>query len=232
MSEAIVTGISSMATRALLAELAPLCAPPGTQVRFESVGGVDAARRVAEGEPFDLVVLAADAMDKLMLAGHLRPGTLQPLADSPMAIAARAGVPPPDVRTAEALRAAVLRADRIGYSTGPSGVALMALFERWGITAALQGRLVQARPGLPVASLVAGGEVTLGFQQLSELLGVPGVDVLGAMPPGLEIVTTFSGAVGARSTQAALAARALGWLASERAAPVVERVGMRRAVRG
>lgn len=207
-----ITGISSMATRGLLAELAPRCAPPGTTLQFESTGGVDAARRVAEGEAFDLVVLAADAMHKLMQAGHLQPGTLRPLADSAMAIAARSGVPAPDIGSEAALREAVLGAERIGYSTGPSGVALMALFERWGVPPALQGRLVQARPGVPVASLIASGEVALGFQQRSELMGVQGVDVLGDMPPGLEIVTTFSGAVAARSTQPQAAAQALAGL--------------------
>lgn len=212
MNEVKLTGISSMATRQLLVALAPRCAPAGAPLQFESIGGVEAARRVAEGEAFDLVVLAADAMDKLMAAGHLQPGTLRPLADSAMAVAAPAGRPAPAIDTADALQAAVLQAERIGYSTGPSGVALMSLFERWGVMGLLQGRLVQARPGVPVASLIASGEVGLGFQQRSELLGVPGVQVLGDMPPGLEIVTTFSGAVAARSPQPLLAARALGRL--------------------
>lgn len=226
MNEVIVTGISSMATRTLLAELAPLCAPSAASVQFESTGGVDAARRVAAGEGFDLVVLAADAMDKLMQAGHLQPGTLRPLATSAMAIAARTGEPIPDVCSEPALREAVLRAGRIGYSTGPSGVALMALFERWGVVAELQDRLVQARPGVPVASLVASGEVALGFQQRSELLGVQGVDVLGDMPPGLEIVTTFSGAVGMRSRHPQDAAQVLAGLCADGTAEVKRRLGM------
>ncbi len=210
-----------------MSELATRCAPAGSSLQFESVGGVDAARRVAAGEAFDLVVLAADAMDKLLAAGHLLPGTLRPLVDSPMAIASREGPARPDVGSAAALREAVLQAPSIGYSTGPSGVALMALFERWGVMAALRDRLVQARPGVPVASLIAGGEVSLGFQQRSELLGVAGVQVLGDMPSGLEIVTTFSGAVAARSTHVDLARQVLVQLASEQAAAVAERVGMR-----
>lgn len=226
MSEVLLTGISSMATRQLLAELAPACAPPGTRLQFESTGGVDAARRVAAGEAFDLVVLAADAMDKLMAAGHLQPGTLRPLVDSAMAIASPAGQPAPEVGSEAALREAVLGAGRIGYSTGPSGVALVALFERWGVMQALQGRLVQARPGVPVASLIASGEVALGFQQRSELLGTDGVQVLGDMPPGLEIVTTFSAAVGARSAQGAAAAQALDALVADRTADAKRRLGM------
>lgn len=227
MSAALsLVGISSMATRQLLAELAPRCAPVGSTLQFESVGGVDAARRVAEGEAFDLVVLAADAMDKLMTAGHLQPGTLRPLVDSPMAIAARAGAPAPDVGSEAALREAVLQAPRIGYSTGPSGVALMALFERWGVMDTLRERLVQARPGVPVASLVASGEASLGFQQLSELINQPGVHVLGEMPAGVQITTTFSGAVAARSAQPALAAQALQTLAGPAAEAVALRLGL------
>ena len=227
MSAALsLVGISSMATRQLLAELAPRCAPVGSTLQFESVGGVDAARRVAEGEAFDLVVLAADAMDKLMAAGHLQPGTLRPLVDSPMAIAAREGAPVPDLGSEAALREAVLQAPRIGYSTGPSGVALMALFERWGVMEPLRARLVQARAGVPVASLVASGEASLGFQQLSELINQPGVRVLGEMPAGVQITTTFSGAVASASARPEAALQALTALASSAIAEVAKRLGL------
>lgn len=213
-----------MATRALLAELAPAC--PGPALRFESVGGVDAARRVAGGEPFDLVVLAADAIAALAAGGHVAAGSARPLAESPMAIAARAGSAPPVVASADLLREAVLRAKRVGCSTGPSGVALKALFERWGLAAALEARLVQAPPGVPVGALIADGRVELGFQQLSELQGLDGVAVLGTMPPGLEIVTTFGVAVGARSRDPRAAQAALAWLCGGAAAGAIRRHGM------
>ena len=222
----VLTGISSMATRGVLAELARACPLDGLELRFESTGGVEAARRVAAGDAFDLVVLAADAMDQLAAARHLLAGSLQAIANSPMAIAARAGSPQPDVGSDVALRDAVLQARRIGYSTGPSGVALMALFDRWGIVRMLDGRLLQARPGVPVGALIADGSVDLGFQQLSELLNVAGIEVLGLMPAGLEIVTTFSGAVGARSTQAAQARQALSFLCSDAAAEAKRHHGM------
>ncbi|MFC5870655.1 substrate-binding domain-containing protein [Aquincola agrisoli] len=215
-----------MATRQLLADLARRHPLGDVEWQIESTGGVEALRRVADGEAFDLVVLAAEAMARLASAGHLLPGSLAPLAASPMAIASRAGAPAPDVHSAEALRTAVLAAPRIGYSTGPSGTALMALFERWGLTEVLQGRLVQARPGVPVGSLVAEGAADLGFQQLSELLHVPGLTLLGPMPPGLEIITVFSGAVGARSTRPALAQQALDFLASPAALDAKRRHGM------
>lgn len=204
-----------MATRHWLAAVAEQGAIAGMPVvALESVGGVDAARRVAAGEPFDLVLLAQDAMQRLMEAGHLQPGTLTGVLRSPMAVAAPAAGARPDVATEAALRAAVAAAAEagqgIGWSTGPSGAHLQALLQRWG----LAPPLVQAPPGVPVAALLARGEVALGFQQLSELAGVPGVAVLGTLPPGAAQDTVFAGAV-ARSARCPDAAwRWLDWIAS------------------
>ena len=193
--------ISSMATRQVLAELANLCrAAHGTEVQIESVGGVDAARRVEAGEAFDLVFLASDAVDKLAAGGHLVAASRRAIVDSSVAIAVRAGAAVPDVSSEEALRRAVLAARAIGYSTGPSGTALIKLFERWGVADTLKERLVQARAGVPVGTLVASGEVEIGFQQLSELMHLDGITLLGGMPPGLEITTTFTGALATRAT--------------------------------
>jgi len=88
----------------------------------------------------------------------------------------------------------VRTAPRIAYSTGPSGTALMALFERWGIAGEIGSRLVQAPPGVPVASLLARGEAELGFQQLSELIGFEGIALIGPLPPEVQITTVFSAA--------------------------------------
>lgn len=195
-------GISSMATRLLLAELAAAYRhATGVAIEIESVGGVDAARRVATGEAFDVVILAADAIDKLVAGGSVLPGSRADLVRSSVAIAVREGAKAPDVSTEAALRQAVLDASTLGYSTGPSGNALLKLFEVWGIADALRGRIVQAAAGIPVAQLVADGQVELGFQQASEMLTAPGIQVIGAMPPGTEIVTTFSGGVCAASSR-------------------------------
>jgi len=203
-----LTGICSMATRQFLADVADAWRHSGVEVAFESVGGVEAARRVQDGETFDVVVLAAEAIDKLIAAGRIVAGSKTDLARSAVAIAVRAGAPRPAIDTEAALREAVLSARTIGYSTGPSGDALRKLFERWGIAEAIGPRVVQAPPGVPVGMLIARGDVALGFQQLSELMHLEGIDVIGPMPPGLEIVTTFSGGVCTASTQAD-AARAL-----------------------
>ena len=207
--------ISSMATRALLAELAAAArAQRGIVVGVESVGGVDAARRVAAGEAFDLVVLASDAIDKLIAAGHLLAGSRVDLVRSDVSVAVRAGAIKPDLSSEESLRAAVLAAPTLGYSTGPSGSALLKLFERWGIAPTVAPRLVQAPPGVPVAALVARGEVALGFQQLSELLNVPGIEIVGPLPAPVRIVTTFSGALGVAGAQAEAARALLDFMAS------------------
>ena len=224
-----LTGISSMATRQVLADVADAWQRCGGEVAFESVGGVEAARRVQDGETFDVVVLAAEAIDKLIATGRILANSKTDLARSAVAIAVRAGAPRPAIDTEAALREAVLSARTIGYSTGPSGVALHQLFERWGIAEAIGPRLVQAPPGVPVGTLIARGDVELGFQQLSELMNVEGIDVVGSMPPGLKIVTTFSGAVCATSTQPDAARALLDFIRSPAADEAKRRHGMQPA---
>jgi len=222
-----IKGISSMATRAVLAELAAAFEErSGQAVRIESVGGVDAARRVQAGEDFDLVVLAADAIDKLIAGRHLLAGSRFDLVRSGVAVAVRTDAPRPDIGSEAALRETVLAARSIGYSTGPSGVQLARLFERWGIAERLAGRIVQAPPGVPVGSLVAAGEVELGFQQLSELMALPGISVLGPLPPAIQIVTTFSAGIGVRSTLGDRLLSLLDFMASPACAETIRQHGM------
>ena len=230
-----LTAISSMATRAVLAELAAdFEARTGVAVAIESVGGVDAAKRVAAGEAFDVVLLASDALDKLVAAGHVQPGRVD-FVNSPVAIAVPAvaagavgpdNPPLPEVSTEAALKAAVQAAATVGYSTGPSGQHLMRLFERWGLADALAARTVQAQPGVPVGSQVASGEVALGFQQLSELQGMAGITVLGLLPPECAFITTFSGGVATASQQPALARAFLAHLNTPDTAATKQRHGM------
>ncbi|PIF27800.1 molybdate transport system substrate-binding protein [Acidovorax sp. 56] len=222
-----IKGISSMATRQVLAELVALYAQQSSdRVGIESVGGVDAAKRVQAGEPFDVVILASDAIDKLVAAGHVSAPSKVDLVHSGVAVAVQAGAPVPDIGSEDALRAAVLAAPSISYSTGPSGVALAQLFERWGIAQEIAPRIVQAPPGVPVGTLVARGEVALGFQQLSELLHVPGITLVGPLPAAIQITTTFSAGVGAASAQPAAAQALLAFMASPQAADAKRRQGM------
>lgn len=221
--------ISSMATRGVLAELARAASTAGlAELSIESVGGVDAARRVAEGEAFDLVFLADGALRRLAAAGHVDAATLTPLLVSQVAVAvpAEGVVAASDSQglafeDAAALRDALLGATRIGYSTGPSGTALVEMIAGWGLTDQLGDRLVQARPGVPVARLLAQREVDLGLQQLSELAGQPGIRVLGILPPDCAIVTVFAGAVAATSSELSSGLEVLRYFSSAAATPIV-----------
>jgi molybdate transport system substrate-binding protein len=225
-----IKAISSMATRQVLAELAQAWEQrSGDPVAIESVGGVDAAKRVQAGEAFDAVFLAADAIDILEAAQRVLPSSKVALFRSPVAIAVRAGSAHPDIATEAALQRAVLNAETIGYSTGPSGVALLKLFERWGIAGELKERIVQAPAGVPVGSLVASGQVALGFQQLSELMHVGGIEVVGPMPDPVQIVTTFSAGICAASTQPDAVRRLLDFMGSPDTADVKRRHGMEPA---
>jgi molybdate transport system substrate-binding protein len=225
-----ITGISSMAMRHVLTELSDAYERrSGQAVAIVSAGGVDAARRVADGEAFDFVVLAANAIDKLAADGRVDPESRTDLARSPVAIAVAAGATRPDVCSEPAIRDAVLRARSIGYSTGPSGEHLVGLFKRWGIADLSAPRIVQAPPGVPVATLVARGDVELCFQQLSELMDVPGVDVIGLLPPEIQLTTVFAAAVCRTSSCPVDAAALLSFLASSEAAAAKRRHGMEPA---
>lgn len=216
-----------MATRQVLAELgAAWQERSGRPVAIESVGGVDAARRVQAGEPFDVVILASDAIDKLMAAGCVEAGSKVDLVRSGTSVAVPGGAPLPDIGSEEAVRAAVLAAPSISYSTGPSGVALARLFERWGIAGQVKDKIVTPPPGTPVGSLVAKGEVALGFQQLSELIHVQGLQIVGPLPPAIAIDTIFSGAVCKGSAQAGAVREMLAFMASPEAQSAKERQGM------
>jgi molybdate transport system substrate-binding protein len=225
-SIAPLRAISSMATRQMLAELFAMHqARTGQPIELQAVGGVDAAQRVQAGEAFDVVILGSDALDKLTAGGHVLPGRVD-LVNSGVAVAVREGAPLPDLSSPESVKAAVLAAPSLGYSTGPSGTALVELFKRWGIFEAVQPRLVQARPGVPVGSLVASGEVALGVQQLSELIHVQGITIAGPLPPEVQIHTVFSAGIARTSTRADAVRALLAFLSSPETRAAKQRQGM------
>jgi molybdate transport system substrate-binding protein len=219
-------GISSMATRLLLAELAAAYRKAtGQAVAIESVGGVDAAKRIRAGESFDFAVLASDALRQLETDGHLIAGSIVNIVESPMAMAVRAGESLPETLDEAAVRAAMARAGSIGISTGPSGGHVVKLARDWGLEDQVKERIVQAKPGIPVAKLIADGEVEIGFQQLSEMLGAPGIEV-ALMPESLQPKTVFAAGLCTAATHTDAARAFIAYLASAETAETKRRHGM------
>lgn len=222
--------ISSMATRELLAEMVSLYErESGQSIVSEAAGGVDVAKRVQAGESVDVVVLAANAIDKLISDHKVLAGSRVDLVRSGIAVAIKQGSEALDIRSEDAVKNAVKLARTLSYSTGPSGVYLEKMFERWGILEAIRPRIVVPPPGVPVASLVASGSVELGFQQLSELMNVPGVRVVGPLPPAIQSMTTFSGGIATACGDPAAARALLDFMASPALSELKQRQGMEAA---
>ncbi|MFE2323306.1 substrate-binding domain-containing protein [Streptomyces sp. NPDC059385] len=225
-----ISGLSSMATRPILADLSEHIRPAhGITVRFESAGGVEIARRVREGAAADLIVLADGALAELEREGHLLKGTLRPLWVSQVVAAVPQGTPRPSLGSEPDLRAALLSAKKIAYSTGPSGTALVDLIARLELADMLQDRLVQAPPGVPAGTLLSSGRADLAFQQHSELMDLPGIVVIGPLPGDTAISSTFSAGVLATSAQPGLAREVLELLGSDAASKTARARGMRMA---
>ncbi len=188
--------ISSMATRQVISDLIQLFEKKSKyKVKLESVGGVNAKNRVEAGEPFDIVILASSALNNLIVSGKVVSDSKVNIVKSGIAIAVSEHSQAIDISNERAVKQAVLNANSIGYSTGPSGTYLIDLFGRWGILEQIQERLVQAPAGIPVGGLVANREIDIGFQQLSELLQLEGIKILGSLPEEIQKMTCFSAGI-------------------------------------
>ncbi len=151
--------------------------------------------RLARGEHADVVIMVGDALTSLEKAGRTQPDSRRELADSPIGVVVKAGAPLPAIRSADQLRAALLAAPSVAYSDSASGRYVSStLFHRLGIDEAMQSK-AQMVERIPVASEVAKGRYAIGFQQVSELLPVPGVTFVGELPDNLQYITRFAGAV-------------------------------------
>ena len=216
-----------MAMRGVLAETCEAWQRrSGRRIAVQAVGGVDALHRVQAGEAFDFVVLAADAIARLAGEARVDAASVTDLARSAIVVAVRTGAPHPDVSSEAAVRDAVRGAHAVGCSTGPSGRHLRSLVERWRRDDATAPRLVEAPPGVPVATLIARADVDIGFQQASELMHAPGVDIVGPLPQEIQAVTVFSAAVCIVSQRRADASALLAFLASAECDAAKRRHGM------
>ncbi len=216
-----------MATRQLLADLSQAFEQTVPwHLEIESMGGVDAARKVRGGAAIDVIVLASNVMEQLENEGWIIPGTRADVVRSGVAVAVRSGLPHPAIASEADVKEAILAGGTISYSSGPSGDHLKRLFERWGIADAIADRTVEAKPGVPVGQLVARGDADLGFQQLSEFLDVDGIDIVGPLPDGIQTTTVFTAGVGTRSAHPDGARAFVAYLVSPQTQAVKRQRGM------
>jgi molybdate transport system substrate-binding protein len=187
---------------------------------------VEMTTRLKNGETVDLAIMAGKAIEELTKLGIFTEHTA--LARSGGAGAVRAGAPRPDISSGEALKQTLLRAKSIGYSAGPSGVHIAGLVERMRIGDVVKSKMKQVS-GQPVGELVARGEADIGFQQMSELLPVKGIDIIGPLPPDVQVITTVSAGLRASAESPGAAKALVKFLTAPEAAPVIRAKGLEPA---
>lgn len=220
--------MSSLAIKEAYLELVPAFQKKtGSKVDTEWVGGVDLMKRVKAGETADLVIASQKALGELKSLAKVQ--AVIDLARSGVAVAVRKGAKRPDIGSGEAVKRALRAAKSIAYSSGPSGVYLAELFQKWGIAEELKAKITQTPPGTAVGPLVARGEAEIGFQQMSELLPTAGIDIVGPLPPDIQIVTTFSGGVHVAAKEGDAARAWLAFITSPQSAAVLRKHGMEPA---
>ncbi|HLX25294.1 MAG TPA: substrate-binding domain-containing protein, partial [Usitatibacter sp.] len=175
------------------------------------------------GEETDLVIMAGKGIDDLIAEGLLAKGSRVDLVRSKIGVAVKAGAPRPDISTVDALKRALDSAKSIAYSSGPSGVYLAEVFKRWELPPA---KLHQTAPGMPAGDIVASGECEIGFQQISELMPVKGIDYIGPLPEELQLVTIFSAAIGAKAKNAQAASALVRYFTSSGIAATLAKHGL------
>ncbi len=185
--------------------------------------------RLARGEPVDVIIMVGYALAELTKQGKVVSDSRVDLAQSKIAIAVRAGAPKPDIGSVSAFKTALIKAKSIAYSDSASGVYISTeMLQRLGIADQVKDK-ARMIPAEPVGAVVARGEAEIGFQQLSELLPVTGIDIVGLVPAELQKITVFSAGV-AKNAQEPTAAKALiQFLSSPAAAPAIIKSGMEPA---
>jgi molybdate transport system substrate-binding protein len=185
--------------------------------------------RLERGESIDVVIMAGPALNDLITQGKVRAGSRVDLVKSYIGMAVKAGAPRPDISTVDALKRTLLAAKSIAYSDSASGVYLSTeLFPKLGITDQIKAksRKIEADP---VGGVVATGEFEIGFQQISELRPVKGIDIVGPLPPGAQRVTVFAAGIPTTATHPEQAKAFIEWLASPAAYPAIKKSGLEPA---
>ena len=182
--------------------------------------------RLARGEPVDIVIMSGPALDKLIAEGKVLPGSRVDIVRSTIGASVRKGTPKPDISTVEALKNTLLSAKSVAYSASASGTYLSTeLFPKLGIAEQMKvtGKRIESER---VGTVVARGDAELGFQQVSELIPIEGLDYVGPLPPEVQQVTLFSAgiAVGAKEPEAAKAL--IAFFTSAASAPTIAKSGL------
>ena len=198
----------------------------GHKVESLWVASVQMMSRLKGGEAVDLVILSAASLDELRKAGIVAERT--DLVKSGIGVAVKAGAPRPDISSGEAVKRAVLAAKGVAYSTGPSGLYLVRLFQRMGIADQIKHKVTQTQ-GHPSGGVVARGDAEIAFQQISELLPVPGIELVGPLPPDIQEITVFAAGLHANAKSPDAAKALVKFLTSPVAAPVIRSKGMEPA---
>jgi molybdate transport system substrate-binding protein len=182
--------------------------------------------RLQRGEAADVVIMASTALDDLIAKGQVVAGSRIDLVRSTIGMAVRAGAPKPDISSVDALRRTLLSAKSIAYSSSASGTYLSTeLFPRLGIADQIAAKSTRI-DAEPVGVVVARGDAEIGFQQISELRPVKGIDIVGPLPADAQRVTIFSAGIAASSTQPPAARRLIAFLTSPAAAAAIARSGL------
>lgn len=225
--------LSTLAVMGAMRELAAAYeAQSGTKVVADFAPTVALLEKLRAGAAGDIAILTAQGIDGMIAEGRMLPGSRTDIALSFVGIAVRAGMPKPDISTVEAFRATILNARSVAYSRiGASGIFFAGLLDRLGIAEAVNAKALIVATGFTAERLVSG-EADLAVQQISELLVVPGIEVVGPLPPDIQTVATFSGGVMTASQQPDRARDLLRFLSAPEVAPVLERSGLRQPGRG
>jgi molybdate transport system substrate-binding protein len=186
----------------------------------------DIRKRVAEGETVDLVILGSDGTDALIKEGKLTASTRTGFASSRIYVAVRAGALRPDISSAEALKKALLAANSVAYSSGASGTYIVTMLRKLGVYDEVKSKAVVTHANDPVGGKVARGEAELGFHQLSELIPVSGIDIVGPLPAEIQQVTLFAGALHSAAKEPEAAAALAKFLIAPAAAESIRKHGL------
>jgi molybdate transport system substrate-binding protein len=182
--------------------------------------------RLKRGEPVDVVILAAPALDELIKDGQIEAGSRRDLVRSSIGMVVRAGANKPDISSVDALKHTLLEAKSIAYSDSASGVYISTeMFQRLGIADQVMSKSKKIE-GERVAAVVARGDAQIGFQQVSELLPEPGIDYVGPLPPQVQRITIFSAGIAVGAKHPGAARKLIDFLASAAAAPVIKKSGL------